>query len=341
MYKLADRIQIVSLHNGKIFLIDDEITELEGSPQHTEKALKLLEKGCMEEELNRIMPLEDTQKLLEFLKEEELLRENWENEYLDTIVEKQLYYLDDFSIDSNQLQSNLKSAKVVILGVGGVGSVLIQHLIGAGIENFILIDNDVVNIHNLNRQFLYTQEDIGKPKVKAAENFMRKVNPSVKVTSYQTTIDSIKSLDFLASHSIDIFINAADYPKHLDKIVDEYCFERKIPWVGSGVGRHQGFWGPLFVPEKTCCLNCFIAEEEKEMKEIEKIIRERSNSIIQASFAPTNTIVSAFLAMDVIHFLAQINQIHSYLTRCQIDFTTLKLNRFTIDEPKLCNCGGE
>ena len=63
----------------------------------------------------------------------------------------------------------LKQAKVAILGLGGVGSYVVEGLVRAGVENFILVDHDVISISNLNRQIIATEKTIGRPKVEVAK----------------------------------------------------------------------------------------------------------------------------------------------------------------------------
>ena len=79
----------------------------------------------------------------------------------------------------------LKKSKVAIFGIGGVGSFVLEALARAGIENFVLVDKDVVDITNLNRQIIATHKTIGKPKVEVAKIRVLDINPNAKVQIYQ------------------------------------------------------------------------------------------------------------------------------------------------------------
>ena len=79
----------------------------------------------------------------------------------------------------------LNNAKVAIFGIGGVGSFVVESLVRAGIENFVLVDKDVVDITNLNRQLIATRQTIGKPKVEIARERILEINPNAKVEIYQ------------------------------------------------------------------------------------------------------------------------------------------------------------
>lgn len=79
----------------------------------------------------------------------------------------------------------LNMAKVAIFGIGGVGSFVVEGLVRAGVQNFILVDKDVIDITNLNRQLIATHKTIGKPKVEVAKNRILEINPNANVKIYQ------------------------------------------------------------------------------------------------------------------------------------------------------------
>lgn len=79
----------------------------------------------------------------------------------------------------------LHKSKVAIFGIGGVGSFVVEALVRAGIENFILVDKDEVDITNLNRQIIATRETVGKPKVEVAKERVLDINPNANVEKYQ------------------------------------------------------------------------------------------------------------------------------------------------------------
>lgn len=79
----------------------------------------------------------------------------------------------------------LQNAKVAIFGIGGVGSYVVEGLVRAGIEKFILVDDDKVCLTNLNRQIIATRKTVGKPKVEVAKERILEINPNAKVEIYQ------------------------------------------------------------------------------------------------------------------------------------------------------------
>ena len=96
----------------------------------------------------------------------------------------------------------LKNAKVAIFGIGGVGSFVVEGLARAGIGNFILVDKDVVDITNLNRQIIATRKTVGKPKVEVAKERILEINPDANVEIYQ---------EFFTPESRNLFDNSISY----------------------------------------------------------------------------------------------------------------------------------
>ena len=96
----------------------------------------------------------------------------------------------------------LQKAKVAIFGIGGVGSFVVEALIRAGVSNFILVDKDVVDVTNINRQIIATNKTIGQPKVEVAKQRMLEINPDAKIQTYQ---------EFFMPESEGILDNTIDY----------------------------------------------------------------------------------------------------------------------------------
>jgi len=91
-------------------------------------------------------------------------------------------------------QQILRKSSILIAGVGGLGCVVAEILTRAGIGKLILVDNDTVEISNLNRQILFAQTDLGKPKVEVAKQKLQAINPIPEVTIFQNSVDDLKDL---------------------------------------------------------------------------------------------------------------------------------------------------
>ena len=86
----------------------------------------------------------------------------------------------------------LKKAKVAVFGIGGVGSFVVEGLVRAGIGNFVLVDKDIVDITNLNRQIIATRKTVGKPKVEVAKERILEINPDTKTAKIELVIRANK-----------------------------------------------------------------------------------------------------------------------------------------------------
>ena len=118
----------------------------------------------------------------------------------------------------------LKKKTVAIFGLGGVGSYVLESLVRAGIQNFILVDNDKIDITNINRQIIATSKTIGKPKVEVAKKRILEINPKANVKVYQIFFDKNsteilnKDIDYIADciDSISSKIELVIMAKELD-----------------------------------------------------------------------------------------------------------------------------
>lgn len=139
-----------------------------------------------------------------------------------------------------------------VIGCGGLGCNVAVHLAGAGIGKLVLADFDEVSESNLNRQFLYTAEDIGKPKAVLAAEKLKKYSPNTEIISVNKKIENADSL--CEMKHCDIIFLAVDN-NETRKILQEFCCREKIPLVNGGI---NGFYGTayLYVSEQSPCLEC-------------------------------------------------------------------------------------
>ena len=103
----------------------------------------------------------------------------------------------------------LSKAKIIVYGIGGVGSFVVEGLVRAGIENIILVDNDVISPSNINRQIHATTSNIGKLKVECMKERILLINPNVKVETYVSTDMSIEE-ETLIDDSVTYVVDAVD-----------------------------------------------------------------------------------------------------------------------------------
>ena len=139
-----------------------------------------------------------------------------------------------------------------IIGVGGLGCNIAVHLAGMGAKELILCDFDKISEGNLNRQFLYKKEDIGKEKTEVAGIRLREYAPDVTISAVNKKVTREHIPDDL--RRCDIIFLAADNKKARE-VLSCFCRDNKIPLVLGGI---DGFYGKvyLYIPDFTPCPSC-------------------------------------------------------------------------------------
>ncbi len=99
-------------------------------------------------------------------------------------------------------QRRLKAAKVLVVGTGGLGAPLLSYLVAAGVGHVGIVDFDTVDDSNLQRQILFTVDDVGRPKVEAAAERLRKQNPFVEIKTYNKQLTSANALEIIRDYDI-------------------------------------------------------------------------------------------------------------------------------------------
>ena len=154
---------------------------------------------------------------------------------------------------SEQNIEKLEKSKVSIIGIGGIGCPLATYLVSSGIKYIRLIDKDIIEKSNLNRQILFTSDDIGQKKVIIAKKKLLKINPNCKIKTVNENLNKFNTNNLSNS---SIIIDTSDSWETM-KIVNEFCVKESIPLVSSSV---VGFdlEVALFENKKNqhLCLNC-------------------------------------------------------------------------------------
>src|ERR1700744_3449085 len=99
-------------------------------------------------------------------------------------------------------QRRLKASRVLCIGTGGLGSPLTLYLAAAGVGTIGLVDFDVVDVSNLQRQIIHTTADIGRPKIDSAEAKLKAINPDLNVIRHEYAVDSSNALDLFADYDV-------------------------------------------------------------------------------------------------------------------------------------------
>jgi molybdopterin/thiamine biosynthesis adenylyltransferase/rhodanese-related sulfurtransferase len=153
-------------------------------------------------------------------------------------------------------QQKLLDAKVLLLGAGGLGSPTALYLAAAGVGTLGIVDDDVVDLSNLQRQVIHSTDRIGVPKVDSAEESIRSLNPDVNVIKYPVRIDASNIIEIIEGY--DVIVDGVDnFPTRY--LLNDATVRLKIPVVSASI---LGFDGQLsvFKPYEGPCYRCLFRE---------------------------------------------------------------------------------
>lgn len=185
-------------------------------------------------------------------------------------------------------QERLCCSHVLLLGVGGLGSVCAQYLVRAGIGRLTVIDQGKVDLPDLNRQLLYSTEDLDASKAYVAERILRQANPEVEVLGIQEEITEGRLRDLVMA--ADIVIDALDNFETRMMANEACCRERKI-LVHGGVLGVRGV-ASVVVPGKGPCLQCIYEAHDLALPETPFPV-----------LGPTPGVIGCIQAMETLHIL--------------------------------------
>ncbi|MBQ8635627.1 HesA/MoeB/ThiF family protein [bacterium] len=188
---------------------------------------------------------------------------------------------------SQEQQKKLITSKVLVMGVGGLGSGVIMNLAALGVGQIKVVDSEVIEETDFNRQLIHKYKNIGRAKVMSAKEWIQEFNPDIKVEIDKIKINELNY--FNITDGYDVIVDCFDNYES-KYILNEIAQRHKKILIHAGV---QGFCGQLttIVPDKTGCLAC-VVQKPKEFKQ-EKI----------CSLSPVVNTISALQAQEVLKVL--------------------------------------
>uniref|UniRef100_A0A336M9W7 Adenylyltransferase and sulfurtransferase MOCS3 homolog n=1 Tax=Culicoides sonorensis TaxID=179676 RepID=A0A336M9W7_CULSO len=201
----------------KLQVLERQKSEYDSALKETEDQLEKLRQRCEQLESSKETGVSCTK-----LTNDEIAR------YSRQII------LPNFGV-SGQLK--LKNASVLIVGAGGLGCPSSQHLVGAGVGHIGLVDYDVVEINNLHRQLMHTEEAIGTPKVESLRNSLLKLNSNTKITTFNSQLDSKSALNIIKK--FDIVLDCTDNVA-TRYLLNDACVMLKKPLVSGSALQFEG-----------------------------------------------------------------------------------------------------
>ncbi|KAB0300908.1 molybdopterin-synthase adenylyltransferase MoeB [Vibrio fortis] len=190
-------------------------------------------------------------------------------------------------------QEALKQSSILVLGAGGLGCAASQYLATAGIGKLTLIDDDVVELSNLQRQVLHTDADIGKKKVESAAESLKLLNPHLTVETVNRRLSDDELSSLIRSHTL--VLDACDNVETRNQL-NRFCYQAKIPLVSGAAIRMEGQISVFtYQDENAPCYQCLSA-----------LFGSAALSCVEAGvMAPVVGMVGAAQALEAIKVIAQ------------------------------------
>ena len=153
-------------------------------------------------------------------------------------------------------QAKLLEGKVLCIGAGGLGSPVAFYLAAAGVGTIGIIDHDVVDMSNLQRQILHTNDRVGMPKVESAQKTLNALNPEVKIVPFNERLSSENVMRIIKD--FDIVVNGCDnFPTRY--LINDACVMAKKPLVDGSIFQFEG-QATVFYPDRGPCYRCLFPE---------------------------------------------------------------------------------
>ena len=150
-------------------------------------------------------------------------------------------------------QEKLKASRVLIVGAGGLGCAASQYLASAGVGKIILVDFDTISLSNLQRQILYTDADIGKPKAEVAKVRLQEINPNIEVQAVVKKCDDAEFAKLI--QQVDVVVDCTDNVDVRNQL-NSQCFEQKRPLVSGSAIRFEGQISVFTYAKNEACYQC-------------------------------------------------------------------------------------
>ena len=172
-------------------------------------------------------------------------------------------YLRQLPLFGEAGQSKLATASVFIAGAGGLGSPVATYLAAAGVGRIVLLDCDMVEATNLNRQFLHHAADIGLEKAKSGTAKLSAFNPEIQISAVCERLTKENVIDLIGD--CDIIVDALDNDE-TRRILAEFAVQNGLPYFHAAVSGFSGQFASFYPNEGPCYFCVFSADESKEKK---------------------------------------------------------------------------
>ena len=184
-------------------------------------------------------------------------------------------------------QKKIKSAKVLIIGMGGLGCPLLSYLASSGVNNIGIVDHDKIELGNLNRQILFNTSDLGKYKVNQAKLKIKKIYNQIKIKTLKVKITKNNINTILKGY--DIICDGTDnFDTRL--LINDYCKKNKKILVSAAISKFDGQLFKFNFKKKIPCFRCFMPQQPVQ----------EMNCDVKGIFPPVAGIMGSLQANEVL-----------------------------------------
>jgi molybdopterin/thiamine biosynthesis adenylyltransferase len=208
------------------------------------------------------------------------------------------------------MQEKIQDCKVTLLGLGGIGSHISLDLLGLGVQDLRIVDFDKVELSNLNRQILYTEADIGQPKVELAVRRLSAYYPAAKIDAMQRRLNSADDVyDVVAGR--DFTVCVVDKPRlHMQRWSNQAHVRAGVPYAVGGVDTQRALVF-MVIPGTTGCAECWrlTAADDAQTRALRTQMdppSDVSTGPDLAAFGPLVTTVTAMLVTEFVRYITGI-----------------------------------
>jgi molybdopterin-synthase adenylyltransferase len=352
MIRLKQALEVFPVGDGSVYLLrDGYLAEfvIDDVDEPRLALLRMLERPRAMDELRALqIPERELRGMLDDLREAGVL-EDAAVEDRDLLTEEEwarydrqlVYFADVDPGRAAQIQARLRDATVVIVGVGGLGTWAAAGLASAGVGRLVLIDDDVVDLSNLNRQVLYRRSDVGRPKAEVAAEALAAFNPELALTAIVERVDGPERAA-AAADGADFLVETADWPPfRLSRWLDAACWPRGVPRIVAAQFPPRVRVGPTYIPGATGCLACQERALRRDWPLYDRLAEFRAGRpVVAATLGPASGIIGAAIAMDVVHHLTGIAAPATAGAGLTIDLRDWSVERTEVDrDPDCPECG--
>lgn len=247
----------------------------------------------------------------------------------DLRYSRQQRYFAQTGVRADHAQRALARSSVLVVGLGGLGGPVAEHLVRCGIGQVIGLDPDIVGEENLARQSLYEPGQVGRPKADCAHERLQRLahGSQTRLTMINARATDEQSLiDLVLAYDVDIMVAAADSPPlTIKQWFDEAAFATGIPVAMAGHRPPYVYVGPLIVPGQSGCFACFGHYASNGDPLIDELNADRDNGrFVVPGLGYLDAIAAGFLVSDVVGLLTGTHNPSTFGRELEIDMRSLE-----------------